>query len=162
MELAHKVTATHQKQTKHHQLVVEASQPEVIGQWDPVRLEQVLDNLISNSIKYSPDGGEIKITVGRQKKTGGDAGAGKQHDPNNAMEAVLTIKDYGIGIPAADIPHIFDWYRRGANVSDLIAGTGVGLAGVRQIVEQHGGRISVESIENEGATFTLVLPLNWW
>jgi PAS domain S-box-containing protein len=162
VELARKVAATHQKQTKHHQLVVEASQPEVMGQWDPIRLEQVLDNLISNSIKYSPGGGEIKITVSRQKKTGGDAGAGKQNAPSNAMEAVLTIKDYGIGIPAADIPHIFDWYRRGANVSDLIAGTGVGLAGVRQIVEQHGGRISVESIENEGATFTLVLPLNWW
>ncbi|MEP6775765.1 MAG: PAS domain S-box protein [Chloroflexota bacterium] len=162
VRLARKVAATHQEQTQKHKLVVEAREPEVTGQWDPVRLEQVLDNLISNSIKYSPDGGEIKITVGRQKKTEGDLADGKQSDPNSAMEAVLTIQDSGIGIPSADIPHIFDWYRRGANVSDLITGSGVGLAGVRQIVEQHGGRISVESIEDEGATFTLVLPLNWW
>jgi PAS domain S-box-containing protein len=162
VHLARKVAAMHQEQTQKHQLVVEASEPEVIGQWDPVRLEQVLDNLISNSVKYSPDGGEIKIIVGRQNKSEGDAGTGKQNDSTDSMEAVLTIQDSGIGIPSADIPHIFDWYRRGANVTDLITGSGVGLAGVRQIVEQHGGRISVESVEGEGATFTLVLPLNWW
>ena len=162
VHLARKVVAAHQEQTQKHQLVVEASEPEVVGQWDPVRLEQVLDNLISNSVKYSPDGGEIKITVGRQNKPEGDPGAGKQDDPTKSMEAVLTIEDSGIGIPTADIPHIFEWYRRGANVTDLITGSGVGLAGVRQIVEQHGGRISVESIEGEGATFTLELPLNWW
>lgn len=162
VRLARKVTATHQEQTQKHQLVVEASEPEVIGQWDPARLEQVLDNLISNSIKYSPEGGDIKITVGKQNKPQGGLGAGKQDDPTNSMEAVLAVHDSGIGIPAADIPHIFEWYRRGANVTDLITGSGVGLAGVRQIVEQHGGRISVESIEDEGATFTVALPLNWW
>ena len=162
VQLARKVVASHQEQTRKHQLVVEASEPEVVGQWDPVRLEQVLDNLISNSVKYSPEGGEIKITVGRQNKPEEDAGDGKQNSHTKSMEAVLTIQDSGIGIPPADIPHIFEWYRRGANVTDLITGSGVGLAGVRQIVEQHGGRISVESVEGEGATFTLILPLNWW
>ena len=138
------------------------SEPEVIGQWDPVRLEQVLDNLISNSVKYSPDGGEIKITVGRQNKPAGDPGTGKQDNPTKSMEAVLTIEDSGIGIPTADIPHIFEWYRRGANVTDLITGSGVGLAGVRQIVEQHGRAHKRGEHRGEGATFTLELPLNWW
>src|SRR6478672_6560540 len=98
VHLARKVAASHQEQTRKHQLVVEAREPEVVGQWDPVRLEQVLDNLISNSVKYSPDGGEIKITIGRQKKAESDPGAGKQTNHTKSMEAVLTIQDSGIGI----------------------------------------------------------------
>jgi PAS domain S-box-containing protein len=162
VQLARKVAAMHQEQTQKHRLVVESDELELIGQWDPVRLEQVLDNLISNSVKSSPDGGEIKIMISRQNRPASETQTGRQGDPAANVEAVLRIQDKGIGILEADIPHIFEWYRRGANVSDLIAGSGVGLAGVRQIVEQHGGRISVESVEGEGSTFTLVLPLNWW
>src|SRR5262249_34505447 len=70
-------------------------------------------------------------------------------------------RDPGIGIPETDLPHVFDRFYRGANVAGRFAGTGLGLAGARQIVEQHGGAISVESREGIGTTFTVRLPLSW-
>lgn len=71
----------------------------------------------------------------------------------------MTVRDEGVGIPAADQPHIFDRYRRGRNVSGEVSGTGIGLAGSSQIVEQHGGTIAVESAEGEGSVFMVRLPL---
>jgi signal transduction histidine kinase len=73
--------------------------------------------------------------------------------------AVVTIEDRGLGIPAADLPYVFDRFRRGGNVQRHIAGSGIGLTGAKQIVAQHGGAISVQSVEGEGSTFTLRLPL---
>jgi signal transduction histidine kinase len=73
--------------------------------------------------------------------------------------AVLAIRDPGLGVPEADLPHIFERFRRGSNVTGRIGGTGIGLAGVRALVESHGGTISVESVEGEGSTFTVELPL---
>ena len=73
--------------------------------------------------------------------------------------AVLAVRDRGIGIPAADLPRIFERYHRAANAAGQFAGTGIGLAGARQIVEQHGGAIAVESAEGAGSTFTVRLPL---
>jgi signal transduction histidine kinase len=73
--------------------------------------------------------------------------------------AVLTVADHGLGIPAADLPHIFERFQRGRNVAGRVAGSGVGLAGVRHVVEQHGGTVSVESREGGGSTFTVRLPL---
>jgi signal transduction histidine kinase len=58
-----------------------------------------------------------------------------------------------------DLNQVFEWYHRGANVADLIGGSGVGLAGARQIVEQHGGSISVDSVLGQGSTFTVTLPI---
>lgn len=74
-------------------------------------------------------------------------------------EAVLVVRDRGLGIPARDLPHLFAWFHRGANVQGRIEGTGVGLASVRLIIEQHRGSIAVESREGEGSTFTVRLPL---
>jgi two-component system phosphate regulon sensor histidine kinase PhoR len=74
--------------------------------------------------------------------------------------AVLTVEDWGIGIPAADIPLVFHRFHRGANVVGRIAGSGLGLAGARQIVEMHGGLISVQSEVGVGTTFTVSLPLD--
>jgi signal transduction histidine kinase len=149
--LARRVADSHQLQTERHQLVVEARTPELTGYWDPARLEQVLDNLISNAVKYSPRGGVVRIGVGYEPGQGGETtGSGR---------AVLTVRDEGLGIPANDIGHVFEWYRRGTNVRSSISGTGVGLAGARQIVEQHGGRIEVQSREGAGSTFTVLLPL---
>ncbi|MDP9366745.1 MAG: cell wall metabolism sensor histidine kinase WalK, partial [Chloroflexota bacterium] len=65
----------------------------------------------------------------------------------------------GLGIPAVDLPHIFERYRRGGNVTGRIGGAGIGLAGSRQVVEQHGGTITVVSVEGQGSTFTLALPM---
>jgi signal transduction histidine kinase len=73
--------------------------------------------------------------------------------------AVLAIQDEGLGIPALDLPRVFDRFHRGANVIERVSGTGIGLASARQIVEQHGGTIAVESVEGKGSIFTVRLPL---
>ena len=112
---------------------------------DRLRLEQVLVNLLSNAVKYSPEGGEVGVAVRREERAG-------------APWARLAVSDRGIGVPAADLPHLFEPYRRAANVG-AVEGEGLGLAGARQIVEQHGGTIAVESREGEGTTVTVGLPL---
>ncbi len=72
---------------------------------------------------------------------------------------MIAVRDEGIGIPATDLPHIFERFHRGTNVVSHVQGTGIGLASARQIVALHGGTISVESVEGAGATFTVRLPL---
>lgn len=107
-----------------------------------IRRERVLNNLLSNAVKYSPAGGEIVVRV----RTDGD-------------EAVLEVTDPGIGIPPADLARIFVRFSRGSNVIGRISGTGIGLTLVRQIVEQHGGVVAVESQLERGTTFRVRLPL---
>jgi signal transduction histidine kinase len=111
-----------------------------------VRLDRVLDNLLSNAIKFSPNGGGITVAVAHEDVVGGPW-------------AVVAVRDQGLGIPAADLPRVFERFRRARNVEGRIGGTGIGLASVRQIVEQHGGAITVESVEGAGSTFTVRLPL---
>ena len=104
----------------------------------------MIANLLSNAIKYSPDGGEVTLAVRRD--AAGD-------------RAVLEVRDRGLGIPAADLPRVFERFRRGSNVVGRIPGTGIGLAGARQVVEQHGGAIAVDSVEGAGTTVTIQLPI---
>jgi PAS domain S-box-containing protein len=141
-----------------YQLVAQGSVPEcritvhtpaeeIVGLWDGYRLERVLANLLTNSVKYSPEGGEIYVAVQRA-------------DTPDGAWAILAVTDHGLGIPAADLPRVFERFHRGANVAGRVWGTGLGLAGVRQIVEQHGGGISVTSTEGEGTTVTVRLPLS--
>src|SRR5207237_1744588 len=73
--------------------------------------------------------------------------------------AVLEVEDHGIGIPSADLSRVFERFHRATNVRDRVRGSGIGLASVHQIVTQHGGRVSVESEEGKGSSFTVVLPL---
>jgi signal transduction histidine kinase len=129
---------------RKHTLHFETVESELIGDWDGPRLARVVDNLLSNAVKYSPRGGEIVVTIARADE----------------RAALLTVRDPGIGIPETDLPHVFDRFYRGANVAGRFAGTGLGLAGARQIVEQHGGSIAVESREGIGSTFTVRLPLS--
>jgi len=75
-----------------------------------------------------------------------------------AGAARIVVQDQGMGVPAADLPLLFRRFHRGSNVAGKIPGTGLGLAGSRAIVEQHGGTIAVESIEGRGSTFTVLLP----
>jgi signal transduction histidine kinase len=77
----------------------------------------------------------------------------------NGKWAVLRVKDLGVGIPTKDLPRVFDRFYRGTNVAGKIPGSGIGLAGARQIIEQHGGTITAESREGIGSTFTVRLPL---
>lgn len=125
-----------------HQFVVAADDP-VIGEWDRTRIAQLLENLVENAAKYSPDGGEVRVTVRRE-----------------GADAHLAVTDRGIGIPAADLPRLFDRFHRGTNVDDRrFSGMGLGLYICRGIVEQHGGQIAAISTPGEGATFRVRLPL---
>lgn len=130
---------------ERHQLVLRSPPDSISGLWDGPRLRRVLDNLLDNAVKYSPDGGVIEVEVGRE-----DTAAGPR--------ALLRVRDCGVGIPAEDQPHIFEPGHRAANVAE-IGGTGIGLAGACQIVRQHGGSIEVESVLDQGSTFTIALPL---
>jgi signal transduction histidine kinase len=72
---------------------------------------------------------------------------------------VLNVRDHGVGIPADELPHVFDRFYRGRNVVGKVQGTGIGLAGVRQIIEQHGGQVTVTSTEGDGTTVSVRFPL---
>ncbi|HLZ25704.1 MAG TPA: PAS domain-containing sensor histidine kinase [Chloroflexota bacterium] len=127
-----------------HQFVVDAEPTDLWALVDGPRIQRVLENLLSNAVKYSPAGGVIRVTV--------------NSTADNTC-AVIAVHDSGLGIPAADLPHIFDRFYRGANVVGCIAGNGLGLAGARQMVELHSGAIGVQSEEGRGSTFTMRLPI---
>jgi len=124
----------------------EAGETELWASADLDRLERVFANLIGNAIKYGGEGRPVAVHIGREAGVEGPM-------------AAIAVRDRGVGIPAADLPHIFERFYRGANVRGRIHGTGLGLATVRQIVQQHRGVISVESQEGIGSTFTVRLPL---
>jgi signal transduction histidine kinase len=128
------------------QLHLEASIPEVVGLWDADRLTRVLENLVANAVKYSPAGSTVVVRVDREEA------------PDGSL-AVLSVADQGVGIPAADRPHIFERFRRGGNVAGRFAGSGLGLWGSQRIVAQHGGTITIDSTEGKGTTVTVRLPL---
>ena len=109
---------------------------------NPIRLRQMLDNLIGNAIKYTPEGGDITIDVEAQSD-----------------QIILRISDNGPGIPPADQPHIFEKFYRASNVPKGVGGSGLGLAIVKSIVDNHQGRIWVDSLVGQGSAFTVVLPL---
>jgi signal transduction histidine kinase len=116
--------------------------PALVG--DRGRLAQVLDNLVSNSLKFTPEGGRVEV------RTGASNG-----------RVVLEVEDSGIGIPAAEQPRLFERFFRAASATEqAIPGTGLGLAIVKAIVEAHGGDITVESQPHEGTTFRIELPLS--
>jgi signal transduction histidine kinase len=144
--LARRVAAQVQQTATRHTIDVQAAVPELVGQWDAVRLERVLGNLLGNAVKYSPEGSEVNVAVRHEQEDG-------------HAWACVGVRDRGIGIPAADLPHIFERYHRAANVVGRFPGEGIGLAGARQIIEQHGGTIDVHSHEGQGSTFTVRLPL---
>ena len=153
--LTAQVAAQVQHTTSRHTKKMHTHVPALIGHWDPLRIERVLTNLLINAVKYSPDGGEIEIEVGLGLGLGQEQG--QEHEGSEV--AVWSVRDHGVGIPAADLPHIFERFRRGSNVAGQIGGTGLGLTSARRIVEQHGGTISVHSEEGKGSTFTVRLPL---
>lgn len=125
-----------------HRISVRAEAP-VVGSYDPRRIGQVIENLVENAAKYSPEETEIRIGVA-------------QRDGH----ALIEVTDEGIGIPPEDLPQIFDRFHRASNVDDRrFAGMGLGLFICRGIVEQHGGRIWVDSRVGLGSTFHVSLPV---
>jgi signal transduction histidine kinase len=118
-------------------------------QADPVYIEadrhkirRVVSNLISNAIKYTPEGGSVCVALER-----------------NGRHAVMSVQDTGYGIPAEDLPHVFERFRRVRKHQNRAIGTGLGLAIVKSLVEAHDGEIAVDSREGIGSTFTVKLPL---
>jgi signal transduction histidine kinase len=142
---ASEAMAEWQQTTARHQLRLSSSPPALIGWWDPSRLARLLDNLLQNAIKYSPEGGEIDVEVEGMLERGREW-------------ALLRVRDHGLGIPFEDQRHVFTPFRRATNVAK-IKGSGIGLTAVRQIAEQHRGSVSVDSTPGVGSTFTVRLPL---
>jgi signal transduction histidine kinase len=137
----------HQDVLRGQRLLLKASPEPLVGQWDDIRIRRVLENLVSNAIKYSPDGGDIVVRAWPERVDG-------------HAWAVFSVQDQGIGIPASDLPSIFSSFFRGSNVDADTGGFGLGLAGAHQIVVQHGGRIDVTSTVGVGTTFTVWLPVD--
>jgi signal transduction histidine kinase len=107
---------------------------------DEKLLRHILGNLLTNAFKYSPAGGQVEF----------HAGAEDQH-------IVFTVRDHGIGIPAEDLPSLFESFHRAGNVGN-IAGTGLGMAIVRRATDLHGGTITVDSEVGKGTSFRVELP----
>lgn len=110
---------------------------------DRRRIRQVLHNLLSNALKYTPDQGQVRVNMHQSQK-----------------DVTIEVEDTGLGIPDHDLPHIFEKFYRVQNSDHTaVEGTGLGLAIAKSIVEQHGGQIGVESYEKQGSKFHVVLPL---
>lgn len=145
VDLARRSITELERTTDQHEIRLLTEQPQIFGEWDASRVERVVVNLLGNAIKYSPAGGVIDVRVARTC------------DETGCM-ALLSVTDPGVGIPPDDLERIFERFQRATNVRGF-AGTGIGLSGVRRIVELHGGTISVDSTEGKGSTFTVCLPL---
>jgi len=143
LEVVEEAVRKFQVTTSRHQLLIEAAENEnylVFG--DRSRIEQVMANLISNAIKYSPYGGEIAVRVVRREE-----------------EIEVSVSDPGIGIPEKEQKFVFDRFFRAQNAPPQVyRGLGLGLFITRQIVMEHGGRIWVESRPGKGSTFYFTLP----
>ncbi len=140
VEIANHLAERFQTQTNHHKIIVDmpVDLPIIFG--DETRLRQVLSNLISNAIKYAPEG-EIRISA-----------------QVRSDQVVVCVSDQGPGIAAADIPHVFDRFFRAPDMSRHTKGAGLGLFLAKAIIEAHGGSIWVDSKPNEGASVCFSLP----
>lgn len=118
-----------------------SSVDELVGYWDETRLSRVLSNVLENAFNYNLRGAPVDVSV----------------EPDDRC-AIVHVRDRGIGIPAEDLPRIFDSYYRGSNVAERTRGSGLGLAVAKQIVELHHGRIEIESTLGAGTVVRLRLP----
>ena len=140
-QLAERVAERYRTQTDKHKIVVEFPKDFPVVLADEQRINQVLLNLISNAVKYSPKGGEVRI--------------GGQMRPEHV---VVCVQDQGLGIPPGDIPHIFDRFFRSGETARSTKGAGLGLYLTRAILEAHGGSIWVDQKYKEGARICFSLP----
>ncbi len=142
IELSNKMVGTFEAELKKKKLdvAVAGGCPDILADRD--RMNQVLMNLISNAVKYTQEGGDIRITVSESENS-----------------VVLSIEDNGIGIPEEEIPFIFErFYRADKSRNRMTGGSGIGLAIVKAIVKAHGGSIDVESRLGKGSCFMITLP----
>src|SRR6266850_222601 len=126
--------------SQSHELVLNLPEKPVLIHCDPLRIEQVLNNLISNALKYSPDGGKVELSL-------------EELDD----DVVVRVSDQGLGIPEDELPYIFEPFRRSRTPREDIPGVGLGLSVAQRIVQAHGGRIEAESRIGIGTTFRVYL-----
>jgi signal transduction histidine kinase len=142
-DLAAQATDALEATLTQHRLVLHRAPAPLPILGDPALLTQVLHNLIINATTYSAPESTITVTV----------------EPNGAA-AVVSVRDEGIGIPAAALPHLFERFYRAPNTNaTYTGGLGLGLYLAHEIVTRHGGRIGVESVEGAGSVFTVYIPL---
>lgn len=139
--LVHEICELFQGASPRHRIEVSTPDAPVRLHCDPLRIEQVVNNLVSNAVKYSPRGGTVRVAVTRE-----------------ADEAVIAVTDQGIGISAEDQQRLFEPFRRVGAARQTVPGLGLGLFVARRLVEAHGGRIEVESRPARGSTFRIHLP----
>ncbi|HET9240674.1 MAG TPA: HAMP domain-containing sensor histidine kinase [Oligoflexus sp.] len=140
--LVHESVALHRSTSQVHKINVSLPSGPVVAEIDPLRVMQVLNNLINNAIKYSPNGGVVSVCLLNQ----------------NGL-ATIEVGDNGIGIAPDDKEKIFEPFRRTATTKLTIPGVGLGLSVTRRIVESHSGTIEVESTPGKGSIFRVRLPL---
>ncbi|CAN5492871.1 hypothetical protein BH09VER1_BH09VER1_42440 [soil metagenome] len=129
--------------SKQLRIKIEEGDPKLEAVADPSRLEKVLINLLTNALKYTPAGGTITV------RWFGDA-----------QETGIEVQDTGVGIPAEDLPKIFDRFHQvRSNLANQNQGVGIGLALAKELVDEHGGKLEVESVVGQGTTFRLRLPV---
>ncbi|RKW29552.1 MAG: cell wall metabolism sensor histidine kinase WalK, partial [Granulicatella sp.] len=127
---------------KNYRILTDITQRDLWVELDQDKITQVLDNIINNAIKYSPDGGRIIVRL-----------------METHTDIIVSVSDEGLGIARKDIPHLFDrFYRVDKARSRAMGGSGLGLAIAQEVVQLHGGKIWVNSIENKGSTFFVSLP----
>ena len=139
--VAREVVEAHQAGAAGHRVLLDNETEGLHGYWDCDRLGQVVSNLVGNAISYSPDGGEVMVTV----------------DTADGVASV-SVSDQGVGIAPEDITHLFKPYSRLERTLE-VKGTGLGLLISKAIVEAHGGSIEVQSQLGKGSTFAFTLPL---
>jgi signal transduction histidine kinase len=139
--LARRCIAEYEATGRRVQLVT--IDPPVVGRWDEGRLRRALSNVVDNALKYSESGSDVLVSVH------GQAGDGW---------AALRVQDRGVGIAPEEVPFVFERFYRGQHAVASAPGSGLGLAVVRQIVEQHGGAVDIESRPGAGTVVTLRLP----
>jgi signal transduction histidine kinase len=148
-ELTQMAFVNHQPLAQEGELTIEyhPTEPGPVVQIDTDRITQVLANVMTNAIQYTPRGGRVIVSTGQEETKG-------------RMWATVTVKDTGMGIPEEELPHIFERFFRGERPRSMqVSGTGLGLAIAKDIVELHGGTVTVESKVDAGTTFTIWLPL---
>ena len=137
-----KIKSQSQEDTKKYELIREYPITPIWVEIDTDKMTQVIDNILNNAIKYSPDGGRIKVGM-----------------RTTDAQLIISISDEGLGIPKKDLPRIFDrFYRVDKARSRAQGGTGLGLAIAKEIIKQHKGFIWAKSEYGKGSTFTIVLP----
>jgi len=140
-QLARNVVELFQATSGAHTIHYEGQDEPMVLHLDPARIEQILNNLVSNAIKYSPAGGEVLVRVERQ-----------------AEHVIISVSDRGLGISPEEQPRLFEPFRRAGSPASGIPGMGLGLFVCRRIAEAHGGRIELESEPGNGSTFRVLLP----